>query len=83
MLFSSCKYRKGEIKGNEPNMKGSGECMQDDNGDVMVLWIANDSFILNKKKERWESFKISTGVRNFYTRRQKAPAKKYMKKQQQ
>jgi len=55
MLFSSCEYRKGEIKENEPNMKGSVDGMRDDNGDVMVLWIENDSPILDTEREKDES----------------------------
>jgi hypothetical protein len=51
MLFSSCEYRKGEIKENEPNMKGSVEGMRDDNGDVMVLWIENSNLTLDTKRE--------------------------------
>ena len=73
MLFSSCEYREGEIKGNEPNMKGSVEGMRDDNGDVMVLWIANDSFILDSEQERKrrENIKLSTGMGNFLNRRRR------------
>ena len=78
MLFSSCEYRKGEIKGNKPNMKDSMEGLRDDNGDVMLLWIAKDSLILNREREnelKREDIKILIGMSYFSQEGKRHPPK--------